>query len=367
MSGIKILEITCDEFFQMEGAWQDCIAKSSANPLFSSWIWLSSWWQIWQPRLNLSLLLLGVYEDNKLIGLVPCYTYIQNTALGLRVKRCEFIGDHTASNDSIRSEYLNFILPDTRYNELIPVIFEYFIDCDIDEVILKDLDMTSVTSSHFSTMYPNSLINKDCGIKITTKQPFESYLQQLGKNTRLKLFNRRKLLPKHNVSIIQTPSEIKHFFDRLNTMHLARWGRVCFSEHSLHFHHKIAHYFIKHQQLQCLQLLNEDGIQAVCYDIVVEGVRYNIQLGFHEYNSAKISMGTLMLGFAIEQAHVADKVLSYDLLAGKGKNSFYKKKLNGDAIYFSSYQIPLTLRAKALFLLKIAKRKLKNIIVRNSQ
>jgi len=347
----------------MENIWQDCLSKSNASPLFSSWIWITSWWEIWQPRLSLELLLLGVYEGKKLIGIVPCYTYTLKGILGLNKKRCEFIGDYTASNDSIRSEYLDFILPKARYEQIIPVIFEYFNTSDIDEVILKDIDSTSDSSKYFSSKYPNSLINKDSGVKIKSKQSFEDYLKDLGKNTRLKLYNRRKLLGDNNLSRVVNPRHIEDFFETLNTMHIARWGKACFATHSLNFHYKVAHYFMERGQLQCLKLINQNIVQAVCYDIEVEGVRYNIQLGFRGQNTAKISIGTLMLGFAIEQAHMTDNMLYYDLLAGNGKNTFYKKKLNGALIHFLTYQIPLTFKARIFFLLKRTKQYLKNLLV----
>jgi hypothetical protein len=73
-------------------------------------------------------------------------------------------------------------------------------------------------------------------------------------------------------------------------------------------------------------------------------------------------MGTLMLGFAIEQAHVSDTTLHYDLLAGNGKNTFYKKKLNGAQTYFLTYQIPLTLKGRIFFLLKRIKQFFKYLL-----
>ncbi|MFT5296791.1 MAG: hypothetical protein ACI9YH_002811 [Colwellia sp.] len=367
LSEIEIIPITEDVFFKMEGTWQECLAQSGANPLFLSWIWVSSWWGVWKTRLNLVLLLLGVYEDKKLIGIVPCYTYNHTGVLGINKIRCEFIGDYTASNDSIRSEYFDFILPKARYKEIIPKIFEYFILNSVDEVILKDLDSTSDTSNHLLNKYPNSLIFKEKGIKIASKQSFEDYLQQLGKNTRLKLYNRRKLMENSNLSFVDKVIDIEHFFETLNTMHLSRWGKVCFSVHSLSFHFKVAHYFMERGQLQCLKLVNENTIQAVCYDIEIKGVMYNIQLGFYDQKNTKISMGTLMLGFAIEQAHLSDTTLHYDLLAGNGKNTFYKKKLNGIQTSFVTYQIPLTLKAKIFFSLKRIKQYLKYLLGLNNK
>lgn len=364
MKKIKVIKLTRAELSGMEDEWAQCLEGSDANPLFSSWIWQKSWWDIWQPRLSLDLLLLGIYQGNTLIGIAPCYTYDVKRLGFVTTKRCEFIGNFSHNDDSIRSEYLNFILPKGRYDELLPVILKYIQTQQVDEVVLTDMDSRSSTVDYLTKNYPSCEKTQEAGVCINTNKQFITYLSSLGKNTRLKLFNRRKLLNNPKLITITQSDEIRLFFEDLNKMHLSRWGKVCFSSHSEKFHQIISEYFLKQECLELLVLLEDNTPLAVCYDIKVENTQYNIQLGFTEYPNNKVSLGTLMLGYSIEKAHEAPQIENYDLLAGNGKNTFYKQHFQGESHVFITLSIPLTFKVECLYFLKATYRKLKALLIK---
>lgn len=366
MKNVNIKQVTEEEFRCFELNWQSCLMKSAANPLFSSWAWQFNWWRIWQPRLNLSLLLLGIYDNAELIGIVPCYTYQFKHSIAGNVTRCEFIGSYSQNDDSVRSEYLNFIFPKNRYNDYLTAVFHYIKSIDVDEIVLLDLDQKSETAKYLRTHFNPNCSKKDIGIKIDCNNTFEHYLSKLGKNTRLKMYSRRKILISSDIFTIKTTSDIELFFKHLNLMHEERWGRVCFSSHSLEFHRQIASYFLASEQLCCRILYQESEAIAVAYDICVGGVRYNIQLGFYTPATSKMSIGTLMLGFAIEEAHNSAKISYYDLLAGSGKNSFYKEKFKGNESVFVSYSIPFKSSLKFSHLIRRVLFKIKQTVKKNS-
>lgn len=344
----QIKSLTYECFSNMEMEWQKCLKDSRANPLFSSWIWQKTWWDIWQPRLKLELFLHGIYKENTLIGIVPCYTYETCKPYGINIKYCEFIGAYSASSDSIRSEYLNFIFPEHLSNEIIPRIFEYFKNENIDKLILLDMDAYDYTANWIISEYAEAHLSYDKGVKIYTNNVFSSYISRLGKHTRLRLYNRRKRLKNHEIKNIVQESDILDFFDRLNKMHINRWGKACFSKHSLLFHKSIAGYFLKTNQLKALCMYVNNELCAVCYDITVNKIRFNLQLGFFPSSDKQISLGTLILGYAIQQAHDDKFITEYDLLAGGGKNSFYKQHFRGEEQQFVTIKIPISLRMKII-------------------
>lgn len=359
MKKIKVVKLTPEEFDSMEDEWSQCLVGSEANPLFSSWIWQKTWWNIWQPRLNLDLLLLGIYQSNALIGVAPCFTYYVKRLGVFKTKRCEFIGNYNQNDDSIRSEYLNFILPKGRYEELLLVLMKHIKAQQVDELVLTDMDDKSNTVVFLEKSYPLIERKQEAGVCIDTNQHFANYLSNLGKNTRLKLFNRRKLLKNPELITLSKPAEITFFLERLNAMHQARWGKVCFSSHSEEFHQNISEYFLKQGNLTLLVLYDDSNPLAVCYDINIDKTQYNIQLGFSEYPNNKVSLGTLMLGYSIERAHENPRIENYDLLAGNGKNTFYKKHFHGEINVFVTLSIPFTYKTKCLHQLKAIYRKLK--------
>ncbi len=362
MSKLKIIKLTYLAFEAMEAQWNQCLVSSDANALFSSWVWQKTWWDIWQPRLNLDLLLLGVYEESKLIGIVPCYIHTVKSRVGIAFTRCEFIGNYSYNDDSVRSEYLNFILPKRRYVEILPIIMRFLNTQKVDELVLTDVDAMSETAMYVNEVFPDSYKTQEKGVCIKTAESFSSYVAALGKNTRLKLLNRRKVLKKPELIELNGTKKIAEFFEQLNIMHISRWGVHCFSSHSLRFHKRIAEHYLSKGRLSALMLLDNSIPVAVCYDITVDKTTYNIQLGFSSYIGNKVSLGTLMLGYAIERAHSDPLVEYYDLLAGNGKNTFYKKQFCGDIKTFSTLYIPLTLSSKVRYWFRQRLRKIKYII-----
>lgn len=348
----ELKPLNFEDFKTMEDIWSGCLDNSQNNSLFSSWIWQISWWEIWQPRLNLELLLIGVYQDGFIVGIIPCYTY-QKTSnkliISKTIKCCELIGSYSANHDSIRSEYLNFILPSHCIEQVLPLVFELFIQEKIDEVILQDVAATNNSSLWLKNTFPRARIAANLGVKINVNRSFESYLTTLGKNTRLKLFNRRELLQDIKLKEVVNNQDIDLLFSELNKMHIERWGKVCFSQHTMSFHKQIARFFLEKNQLKSTICYENDKVIAVCYDILSKDTQYNIQLGFKEYVNNKVSTGTIMLGYAIEAAHNNSLITGYDLLIGEGKNSNYKVHYKGEPQPFITIKIPLTLFSKIVY------------------
>jgi len=368
MSKFEIREINIENLSTLENSWQLCLQNSDANPLFSSWFWQKTWWDIWQPRLNLNLLLLGLYQNGDLIGLAPCYTYKFKNKLNFQATRCEFIGNYSGNDDSIRSEYLDFILPKKKSSVLLPLIFDYLKKSNMDECVLSDMLLESESAQWLRQAYKIQEQHYCKSFQIETETSFTTYLTKLGKNTRLKLFNRRKLLNSVQVLSIENDIAIDEFFGLLNKMHEKRWNKKCFSLHSLSFHKNIADHFNNKGLLRSLVLLEEGKAKAVSYDIEVEGVCYNIQLGFELGKNSKISVGTLMLGYVIENAFNSGTIKEFDLLAGGGKKTSYKEKFKGNTKNLTTIVIPLSNIGKALFLIlapmKFLKSKIKKYLKR---
>jgi hypothetical protein len=349
MKSIEVKKLSLTQVEAMEEQWNKCLHESGGNPIFLDWYWQLTWWRTWCERLKLTLLVIGIFENNELIGIAPMYSYSYKKLRLFNIQACEFIGDYSRSNDSIRSEYLNFIFPKHRYAELLPYLFDFLKHEGIDEVCLKDVPESSDTVEFISKNFSNIQKRTDTGIKLSVQGDFLEYKKLLGKNTRLKLFNRRKLLSLPEVEHCKNEKDLISFFHYLNRFHVSRWGRECYSIHSLDFHNKIANYYLRKNELSATLLKVDSKVVAVSYDICREKVRYNIQLGFEEFINNKISFGTLMLGYSVEEAFNNQLISQYDFLAGGGKNTFYKERFKGTKIYFFTGNIPLTMKVKLLF------------------
>ena len=345
---LRIKRLSEADFKNMAGEWQSCVDMSRANPLFLGWPWLFSWWEVWSQIWGLELLLLGVYDEkDTLVGLGPFYRRAILTSPGFRVYRLYLIGSGWRLAPTVRTEYCGLILPRGREIEANNAILQFVGELQWDEMICSDVaggDAAQFKPDHWLSDHPPQFIPRtnDLGIRIAAGGSFEEWLKSLGKNTRLKAYNRRTYLSERgelNFGPHQSDTD-GEFFDCLNGFHLARWGKPAFDADALRFHRLLLSRLpLTNGRAELTALRYNGQCVSVLYDVVVDGWRMNLQAGFIENFDSKVSLGSLHLGFAVEAAFRDETVNFYDLLAGSGKTHFYKSHFQGESIEFSTFQV----------------------------
>lgn len=158
---------------------------------------------------------------------------------------------------------------------------------------------------------------------------FENYLTQLGKNTRLKIYNRRKrLADAGTVKLENIWPDRKRFYRLLNEFHSYRWGKPCYQGRNQAFIDELlqAHHEAGGQVQMSVLSLDTEPVSVVL-DIISQGRCYNLQSGYQENTVKDVSLGTLHFGYRIEQAF-SEGLDYYDFMAGNGKNCNYKASLS---------------------------------------
>ena len=337
LSDLNIIKWTEDDFFNGKEQWSNLLNSSDANKLFLSWDWVFNWWDIWGKKPNTQLYIVTVTANNELVGLAPLY--INNTKIVkklINVVRLEILGSSYRSDEGIRSEYLEFIVKKGIESEVNNILFDYIYNQNIwDEMILSNLVQsgeTCKTNQQFvnkSEAYYRIDLVEDT-YTIDTTHSFKDYISGLGKNTRLKLINRRNQLAKHgNISVEKISThDIGNFIKTLNELHYQRWKQTCFDESQSKFILSIFNALGHKQITSCSLLKIDDRPISAMANITVDGTVYNLQMGFREGFDKKISLGTLHIGYAIEDSFNNNEIKSFDLLAGAGKNSNYKERIS---------------------------------------
>ena len=179
---------------------------------------------------------------------------------------------------------------------------------------------------------------------------FDDFCKSLGKNTRLKLLNRRKILEKMGVvKYIEMDNEdIESHFKLLNSLHTKRWGIPVFEGDRLKFNNTVATLMAKNASVQFSVIKLDNESISIQYNYVIDKHVYNIQAGFNENFHNKISLGYLHFGYAIESAYKTG-MKYYDFLAGEGKNTQYKSRLTDSSHTITSMQIIRSKYAKSLY------------------
>lgn len=331
MNNFKAVELTEEQFSLCCDEWQACLYQSKSDPVFSSWSWCYSWWKAWSHIYGMELKLFFIYEENVVVGILPLYAKDIPRRFGPKGKQLQIIGTSWRLGPTVRTEYTSFIIKngyEEKSKELVESCLCQFSWQDLIAVDHVEEQLTIFESAGISSV----LRGQDRGVRIDCSGRFEDWLKGLGKNTRLKVFNRRNYL-KDRLStetvLVADKEQRDHFLNAMSQFNKERRDE-CISENELNFHKVLA------ENNHCLKLiyhlLKVDGeVVSVLYDLVAGGKRYNLQVVFKSDFDKKVSLGLMHLGFAIEKAFEDQNISIYDFLAGEGNNSFYKSRLIGDS------------------------------------
>ncbi len=338
-----VRECTQDQFMSLQDDWALLLDRSDADPLFMSWAWQISWWEVWGSELDLTLLLLAVYDENEqLVALAPLYVNEFTTPVGWRVRRLHVVGNAWKLKPTVRTEYVGFIADIRHKSAALAALAGYLKQEAWDELILADASLQTMAEWESQLdLHVNAarLVRSTAeGVVINTSGEYSAWLAGLGKNTRLKAFNRRALFEGELRGTWCPWSDPESFLSLLNEFHQERWGKACFDKHAVRFHQRLLARLSDNQQARLSVLKSGDKVLSVLYDIRAGNRIYNLQAGFSEQFHSKISVGTLHLGYSIEQAFSDPAVVEYDLLAGAGKNTFYKRHFKGQIVPFTTVE-----------------------------
>lgn len=357
--------------------WTELLKQSYCDHLFMSWEWHKSWWL--QHKTDRSVLcIIAFYKADELFALAPMYldedTYIKGL---LPVRRLQFIGKRFRGISGIRAEYMSFIIQKDLSGFELPLFIVKTIceDSRWDELVLEDMATDELTYEVISS----SLSKKGCRYRLESSGPtyvvdctksFNDYLAGLGKNTRLRLYNRRKILEQTGTVSIEYMNETNknEFFETINMWHRQRWGKPAFQNQAQQFLSSVFTLEPSPMSLDHSSLLKlNDRPISVLINALVNGRLYNIQQGYVEDFDKRISVGTLHLGYQIEAAFKDKNILSFDLLEGQGKKSNYKSRLAREEVILESTRWSRSLMLKGLFAVydkllrsKVPRRKLVN-------
>lgn len=333
MSNISVYLQHEQEFVNMQMEWSAILEHSDSDKLFMSWEWLYTWWTTFSTPTMQLFILVAKNEEGNCLGIAPLYLENYIAKKFLKTRRLQLLGNCWRGKATMRTELQNFIV-DMKYSyEVLCSFADYLNDSDVwDEIILSDLKENSQT---FDVLIQQKKL-KNCYYRcvdktkshyLNTSSSFQNFHQALGKNTRLKLLNRRNLLEKlGHVDFTVDSTNIEESFNLLNNFHSTRWGAPAFEGVRLDFNVAVAKLMSKTGALRFSSLLLNDEVVSIQYNYVLSRHLYNIQSGFNESFHKKISLGYLHFGFEIESAFNSD-VEVYDFLAGEGKNTQYKERL----------------------------------------
>jgi hypothetical protein len=254
----------------------------------------------------------------------------------LKTSRLQFIGKRYSGNEGVRSEYMDFIIETDRQKAgMLGVLTSIDDDRSWTELSLSDLNTDSpnyplIKSWLTKQKYYSRIESHGNAFIVDCSLDFDSYLKTLGKNTRLKLYNRRKLLEKKGCVEIEfiNQENMAQFFELINTWQIQRWGTPFLNEMNQCFFDQALGLTSDKLSLKYTSVLKLDGKPlSIMVNIDSNDSIYNIQTGYIEEFDKKIALGTLHMGYMLEHSFDVPEIKVFDFLEGRGKNSNYKNRI----------------------------------------
>ncbi|MES2822209.1 MAG: GNAT family N-acetyltransferase [Pseudomonadota bacterium] len=314
--------------------------------LFRSKTWLDAWHQAWNQSLNGNSSAAKEAITHFTCGNLAAYAYKDRLFKLLSIKTIYPEGKSSKKIPAIRNEYFQFPFAPNDHKSW----EDFWSDLDaqgwdkilFDDILKKSADYSMLINQARSRGFTVLTRNEDVAFGINTAAcDFLTYVKQLSKSTKIKLYNKRsKLNSLGKIRINNICNDKKYFINLLNEFHMDRWGKPCFSKNN----EKMINYFLNTCNNEDIKLdfsvMTLDDIPvSVVFDIKCGNRIYNLQSGYKEKWVKGISLGTLHLGYQIEAAFSNPEVHYYDLMAGRGKKTNYKKSISNSTAEFASLAV----------------------------
>lgn len=341
MSSITIHQWDHNEFASARERWQQLLSRSSADRLFLCWDWQYNWWKYFSDNSMQLKILVACDPAGKLVGIAPLYLRKTRLKGVLPCRQLQLLGNifNGASNNraAMPTEHLEFIVDTSQQEAVCEALWREVLSWpDWHELALSYINTGSATYTTLDRLSHENRLKRRANqptpawqVDLSAFDNYQHWLSSLGKNTRLRVHNRRQVLEslgKVTISHNQC-ADIDTLFGILNKLHEKRWHASAFEQNLLDFNRAVAAAMADYRQLDFSLLYLDDTPVSIQYNISIDGHCYNLQAGFDASLHKKISPGYLHFGYAIENCFQQGDNC-YDLLAGDGKHTEYKSHLS---------------------------------------
>jgi hypothetical protein len=323
-----------EEFLSSREGYEDLLSRSEADPLFMSWEWLTTWWDLHKGPYGLSFVAYSVEtEDGRLMGLAPMTRRRVRHRGGFSGKRLELLGALRWEDAAALTEYVNFPVdpggaPETT-RLLAGAVFD---DPDWDDLCLSFMPMESDTWRtllSFADSLPSGHTRPVEVLeahRIDLQDGFDAFLSRLGSKTRLRVFNGRKRLSKLGPVefVVAGRENLEDCIRVLNDLHSERWGSPALMGLRGKLYRRFAEKGVRDGSLALSHLSVGGEPLAAALNLRAGDCEYGIQSGLGSSRLKGVSPGYLQIGFMVERC-CSEGVRYFDFLAAEGREKDYRR------------------------------------------
>jgi CelD/BcsL family acetyltransferase involved in cellulose biosynthesis len=313
-------------FSQLRREWNDLLSRSSADTVFLTWEWLSSWWKCYAGAKDVLHIIVIRDSAGELIGILPLHRRLQPWLPLKPIQTLRFIGD-----GSWDSDYLDAILVQGREKDILESVWKWL----RGQRSWSVLELTGIPESSATLQWldrtegAHEIVARKENIPclvIDLPHSWEDYLASLKPRFRTKIRSTlREITAGHEVRFrtVDTEVELTSGLQSLYELHGRRWALkgtegVFRNSAKRRFYECFTPLFLEQGWL-AFDFLELNGAAAACQICFrYRGTQFLLQEGF-DPEFADESVGIALRAMTLKKA-IEDGIRQYDFLAGLGRH-----------------------------------------------
>ncbi len=352
-----------DEFQELASEWNSLLKNSQSNSIFLTWEWLFCWWSIFKNEKRDLLLVRVRAKDGETLCLAPLMVEKSRFFRLFPIFTIRFLGTGEKEQDEICTEYLDFIIAkNADTSAIVNFVFDNLIKDkeNIDYLLFEKMSETSLLSVNIDKA-PIKGLDKTVEIAgrshyIKLENDWDLFMAELSSSQRYRVKRTLKEFRKQGeveFKIVSDRNQLQDTFNHLARLHQKRWtargqNGLFSSSNFCNFHIKLMNLLLENGNLMLAELIVNNKICAVIYNLNYDGVISYYQSGIDtELENSKLRPGLAIHTLAIEAA-LKTGATEYDFLQGD-----------------SNYKRQWSKTTKTIYTIKLTRRSLKENLFRS--
>lgn len=353
-----------EQFHRLSDEWNTLLQGSSANNIFLTWEWVSTWWKYFHDSSSLWIVTVRHPQSKQLLGLAPLVIKRQRNFAGILGHQLIFLGNGAAAPD-----HLDFIILRGHEHQIVPIFSamlweqrHLWDEINIDGIVSQTSVLYDLIQQHPHLM---KQIERTVCPYLSLPKDWQTLKHSLGKNMRYNLGRFQRRLQKDypgvtKINQYHDSENVMDFMPLLYNLHAIAQNRknnpgIFADQNMMDFHTELATVFSQNNWLRAYTLDVGQTSIAALYCFQYCNTVYFYQSGFDLF-WRRYSPGSQLMAHAIKAA-IEEKVQIFDFLRGEEEYKFEWTSTYNTNLKFT---IPVSFHRQMNLLLKRSRFHLKN-------